>query len=184
MGSEQEIYVVAGEYHPYRVWGFKNPKFNEASGRMLDLKDEKDRKHPVAIRYFGQFVANALRDHIHRKSPILVGIVPGHKMDSLSPGLRAIVSNHVRPAFNIVNKRNPLRRHTDTKKRANGGDRSAANIFDTVEVVEGIITPGSTVVLLDDVTTTGTSLKACAELLKRAGAERVLCIALMNTVHD
>lgn len=179
------IDVVAGEYHAYRIWGIKNPKFNESCRAMLNLKEAKHPKHADAVRHFGQKVALALRAHVpDRRIPLVVAIVPGHTKDALSSGLQTIVANHLWPAFNFTNRYYPLRRHTDTAKRAQGGDRSADNIFNTVEVVTGVITPGCTVLLLDDVTTTGTSLRACALLLKEAGAGRVICMALMNTVHD
>lgn len=179
-----EIDVVAGEYHKYRIWGFRNPKFNESCGRLLDLKDEKHPKHDLAVRHFGQKVAQHLKGLISRKEPIVVALVPGHSQNSLSAGLKEIVSNHLKPAFNIVNKKYALRRHTTTGKRASGGDRSMENVLDTVEVVEGTVTKGCTVVLIDDVTTTGNSMRACASLLKAAGAGKVIGIALMNTVND
>jgi predicted amidophosphoribosyltransferase len=179
------IHVVAGEYHKYRIWGMRNPKWTESCGRMLDLKDPKHPSHSAAIQHFGKKVASALAELVpSRKHPIVVAIVPGHSKDSISAGMQTIVANHLWTAFNFVNKYYPLRRHTDAEKRAKGGDRSPENIFDTVEVVAGTITPGCTVVLLDDVTTTGASLRACACLLKEAGAANVICMALMKTVHD
>lgn len=178
------LVVVAGEYHKYWIGFRRNPKFNESCRYVLDLKDKKERKHQQAVAHFGRKVAARLKELVNRKEPIIVAIVPGHTADSCSPGLRSIVRNHLRPVFNIANKRNPLRRHTTTKKRAKGGDRSAQNIRDTVEVLDDVLTPGCTVVLLDDVTTTGTSLQTCAELLLENGASNVICMALMKTADD
>jgi predicted amidophosphoribosyltransferase len=40
---------------------------------------------------------------------------------------------------------------------------------------------GKTVLVVDDVMTTGSSLSECAKVLKTAGARRVWCIALMHS---
>lgn len=42
---------------------------------------------------------------------------------------------------------------------------------------------GKTILLCDDVITTGSTLNACAKILKKAGAERVICVAIANTNH-
>ena len=40
---------------------------------------------------------------------------------------------------------------------------------------------GKTVMVVDDVMTTGSSLSECAKVLKAAGAKRVWCLALMHS---
>ena len=49
--------------------------------------------------------------------------------------------------------------------------------------VEGHLTPGDPVVVLDDVITTGATVEACARVLKRAGASRVDVLALARAVE-
>jgi competence protein ComFC len=43
------------------------------------------------------------------------------------------------------------------------------------------VVKGKTIVLVDDVATTGSTLNECARALKRAGADRVLCLILART---
>jgi competence protein ComFC len=49
------------------------------------------------------------------------------------------------------------------------------------EVVKPEAVKGKTIVLVDDVATTGSTLNECARALKRAGADRVLCLVLART---
>lgn len=49
---------------------------------------------------------------------------------------------------------------------------------DTIEVRQIELLRGRTVLLLDDITRSGASLRACGELLKDAGASEVQCLAL------
>lgn len=41
---------------------------------------------------------------------------------------------------------------------------------------------GRTVLLVDDVATTGSTLNECARVLKRAGAEKIICLVLARTM--
>jgi len=43
--------------------------------------------------------------------------------------------------------------------------------------------PGATVLLVDDIMTTGSTLSECAKELKRAGAARVWCLTLARSLH-
>jgi len=71
-----------------------------------------------------------------------------------------------------------LRRTKEVPKKATGGSRDIESERDSIEVHGK---PAKTVVLVDDVTTTGTSFRACAGKLLEAGAENVICIALGKT---
>lgn len=61
---------------------------------------------------------------------------------------------------------------------ASGRKRNVAGAF---HVVQKVI--GQSLVLVDDVMTTGATLQACAAVLKRAGAVRVDCVALARVVR-
>lgn len=183
--EECDIVVVSGDYHPYRIGGFfRNPKFDDTCRLMLNLKEEGNKKQAASITYFGKGLSKRMQVLINRKTPITIAIVPGHAMNSISTGLSTIVANHVRPVFNVCNKELALRRHTTVAKRAAGGDRSMESVLKSVGVVKGTVIPNGIAILLDDVTTTGNSLRACAQILRQAGASRVFCFALMRTVHD
>ena len=90
------------------------------------------------------------------------------------------------PFSMIINKplsKQSLHRFKDTKSQV-GLDRherfynvSEAFTAETSEV------NGKNIVLIDDVSTTGSTLEACSSALKIAGAQDIVCLTLARAVH-
>ena len=59
------------------------------------------------------------------------------------------------------------------------GKRSEEVHFKSVKVNEDVV--GQDIILIDDITTSGCSLKACRKLLLNAGAKSVICFAISKT---
>jgi predicted amidophosphoribosyltransferase len=177
------VQVILGDYHKYwLVRGIlKNPKADVNTKKLMDLKERGNRRMAEAVRHFGTPLAQRLASLVSRRAPLHCAIVPGHEADSASQGLNLILSNHIHTAFNVVNRDPVLRRHTTVESRAKGGARGVQSILDSVEVQPNRLARGATVVLLDDVMTTGTSLEGCERLLFAAGATTVISIALLRT---
>ncbi|MCL2226580.1 MAG: double zinc ribbon domain-containing protein [Oscillospiraceae bacterium] len=68
----------------------------------------------------------------------------------------------------------------DVQAQSELGDRSerSANIDGAYEVFDSELIVGKTVLLIDDVVTTGSTLSECAKVLRSAGATNVVCAAL------
>jgi ComF family protein len=60
-------------------------------------------------------------------------------------------------------------------------DERRKNVRRAFEVVDSKVVKGRSVLLVDDVTTTGSTLNECARTLKRAGAREVFCLTLART---
>lgn len=60
-------------------------------------------------------------------------------------------------------------------------DERRKNVLRAFEIAERKVLKGRTVLLVDDVATTGNTLNECARTLKRAGAETVFCLTLART---
>lgn len=58
------------------------------------------------------------------------------------------------------------------------------NAIDTFRVTHPERVRGRTVLVIDDVITTGSTLSECAKTLKLAGAERVWCLTLARSIRD
>ncbi len=67
-------------------------------------------------------------------------------------------------------------RHTNSQVGLSAADRQL-NVSGAFKAVPEIVA-GKNVLLVDDVTTTGSTLEACAEALKEAGAHHVYCLTL------
>jgi ComF family protein len=74
-------------------------------------------------------------------------------------------------------------RRTESQKgkSATGRDRNVRGSF-AVHSRHAAMVEGATILLVDDVFTTGATLNACARVLKRAGAHRVLAVTLARVI--
>ena len=55
------------------------------------------------------------------------------------------------------------------------------NVRRAFEIVDRMAVKGRTILLVDDVATTGNTLNECARMLKRAGSKEVFCLTLART---
>lgn len=75
-----------------------------------------------------------------------------------------------------------LRRTRFTKPQTElSSEERKKNVRKAFEVVKPEAVKGRTILLVDDVATTGSTLSECAKALKRAGANSVLCLVLART---
>ena len=59
-----------------------------------------------------------------------------------------------------------------------GGKERRTNLTDSVEIKNVASVKGKTILLCDDIKTTGSTLKQCVTELEKAGAERVCCVCV------
>jgi len=169
-------------YHPYRVAGEKNPAFNDLDAQILDLKEGIDSAVDAAVRDFADAIA-----HTSALPPsTILSIVPGSvASDSNEPRPMARVAHALAralaPRSRFFARPDTLRRHMTIDKLARGGARFEQVHLDSIRVTAPRMVRGATVLLLDDVASTGNSIRACRRLLREAGADRVAAIALGQT---
>lgn len=79
-------------------------------------------------------------------------------------------------SFGLIKKRGGTVQHElGADERAEAAKRSYVQ-------KRGVVLSGKTVILCDDIITTGSTLSVCSEVLKNSGAERVYCAVLCGTV--
>lgn len=125
-----------------------------------------------------------LRDLIHRRFLLdrwdydYITVFPGHEKGSLNPQLVELARDAVLETEIIYA---PLLERTETVERQrtkSKEERQRVAINPTTSLRSRAKLEDATIILFDDICTTGSSLIAGAHLLRQAGAKRVVCVTL------
>lgn len=189
---EQVKIFNCGTYHPYRYRGEKNPRAGDRLSRsMMDLKDEDNQNHQSAIKSFSALIIKELDRFFiapntpnRRKFisvPFEITVVPSHVEGKISAALETIGKDICKSYKNGNFVQSLKRTETVASAHKDGGDRSVDNHMTTIKVTSDV--KSKVILLIDDVTTSGGSMTACANLLKSKGARIVLPLALLVTAN-
>lgn len=150
-----DIYYY-GIYHPYRLNGTSNPLFDKAySGKILDLKEGKTDVLPM----FKQILAELINSF---DKPVAIVLVPSHENNKWSN--LSIILAELCNGVDVINKTESLVRNKTIAKLASGGDRSILTHINSINV-DNLNLQNMHVLLIDDISTTGNSLKACKKII-------------------
>jgi predicted amidophosphoribosyltransferase len=167
------IYYL-GDYHPWR--NRQNPRFDAYSRRVLDLKDrEPTPRQAAAIEYFVEEIAKYIG------STFAVVAVPSHKPGVTDSGVIQLAQTLARTYENITDATGCLIRTEEIDKLSTGGVRSIEVHLNSMGVRHAHLIRNRDVLVLDDVSTSGNSLKASELLLKNAGVRSVTLMAVGRT---
>jgi ComF family protein len=90
----------------------------------------------------------------------------------------ALLARELSKLWTIALEVDALRRVRDTPQQALlSAEERRHNVKDAFVVKQAGVFMGKTILLIDDVVTTGSTINACAEALKSAGASRVCVLA-------
>lgn len=159
-------------YHPYCQGN--NPKFNGFSRLILDVK----KQIPSAILYF----TTKLRPILSFKEEYVICVMPSHELGSNPSGIKTIAKNLCCPP--IIDGTDVIIRVKEMQKKSTGGSRDLDSEIASITIRNESIVKGKQVLLLDDVTTSGTSLNAGRLILEKAGAMLVVMHALALTESE
>ncbi|RZN36957.1 MAG: phosphoribosyltransferase [Methanosarcinales archaeon] len=164
----QEIFNL-GIYHPWQDG--HNPNFDEFSRVILDVKDQ----HIQGINYF----VNRLRSVLSGNDEYVICIIPTHAVGTEPSGIRTIAKQLC--SHQVTDGTDVISRALEIPEKTMGGSGDIQLEIESLTVLNENAVRGRQVLLLDDVTTTGTSLKAGKHLIEQAGAELVVLLALAKT---
>lgn len=163
-----------GYYHRYRLAnGEVNKEFysDMISGLILDVKEKKER----GLNYFYQQLAGLI------SKGVTVCVVPSHKAsDKNTSGIAELARRLAKDGR--VDKVDFLLRKKTISKLATGGDRDFSLQLKSIQTNPNLTISGDVVLLVDDVTTSGNSLRACKKVLLEHGAKRVAMFALGQSI--
>lgn len=174
--DSNNIYYLQ-DYEPYRVQGEINPYFNKSTGGYL--LDFKEGKLFAIERYF-----NLLKQELELISDekFYVTCVPSSRTGEVGDGLSELI-NLLCKEYSWINICGCLHRDYNINKLATGGERSKDIHKKSISLLNPERVKGRTILLIDDITTTGNSLITCRDILFENGVEGVLTIALGKTIE-
>lgn len=133
---------------------------------------------------FGQLMSQAVRDAWKENSFDLVTWVPLSKKGLRCRGYdqAQLLAESMAPRFALtVSPALVKTRHTATQSLLSSKSSRRANVLDAYEIRNDADVRGKTVLLCDDVVTTGATLSECARILLTAGAARVYAVTLARS---
>jgi ComF family protein len=140
-----------------------------------------------AAPVLGRLLADAIR-HLTLEedcSPLLVP-VPLHASKRRERGFNQserIARAALRHLESRVDMASVLKRHRATHSQVGlTREERIANMRDAFRVIDPAHVKGCTIIVVDDVMTTGTTVSECARVLKKAGAERVFAATVARTL--
>ena len=187
---DQDLDAKMIDYHPYRHGTNPNHTDGSDSQSLVYLKSgrfyDTNRKEEFCKR-ITEWLVKYLKSVLEKAgdSSLVVSVAPGHSKDSQTSFLCEILGNVLgKPGFEgVVNGSSYLRRTKDVQKSTDGGIRSIYIHLNSIEVTAPAVVKEKIVCVVDDVWTTGSTLRACAIKMKEAGAKDTKMVAVGKTVQ-
>jgi predicted amidophosphoribosyltransferase len=192
VAEEPDGYMM--EYHPYN--GRTNPRHSAGSDSqtLSFLKQKKvyDQGRKADFeRKIKKWLRKVLSDTImtsNDMSPVVVMIAPGHKKGLATNNiLYELLGSVLAKLPQLTDGRDFLERTEDVPKSTDGGTRDQKLHEKTISLIAGgdsdVRSKVHVVYIFDDIYTTGATLRACANVVKRAGASNVKIFTVGKTIH-
>ncbi|WP_188013149.1 phosphoribosyltransferase [Photobacterium damselae] len=171
-----------------------NPHKNKVSATLMDLKDSKNRNHQKAVTFFTDlfsryFEQNGLGTYDRHLKGVTIAIVPSSQKGVVSRALFDIAISTAKilnnKGYNITVDPTVFIRTKTIQKLHQGGDRHIGVHLQSINVnPEHLVDLRlSRIIILDDVSTTGGSLRACCQLLENQGipSANIELVSLLKT---
>lgn len=160
-----------GIYHPWH--GGSNPNFNTFSGEILDVKNQRSQGQI----YFRRELLNLLSF-----DAFIITSAPSSEAHTRNNNGIAVLARQVASSRrNITDGTNCLIRHRSIPSSHTSGNRTIEKHLESIRVENTILIENKNILLLDDVTSSGSTIRACKQLLIQVGAQNVQCLALGHT---
>jgi predicted amidophosphoribosyltransferase len=131
-----------------------------------------------------QFFTNELIKKLNNLNDFTLCVVPPHEANNSISGIKLISQILSQQKGGIDGTECVKRRFTIEPQHNSQSRLSIFELKNSLTIKEENLIKGKKVLLLDDISTTGNSLKATHDLLLQMGAEFVICIVLGRTVFD
>jgi ComF family protein len=139
------------------------------------------------ITSLAEVLAELMVERLEREMPkgnLVVVPVPLHRKREFSRGFNQaeLIARHISKRLNISGG-TALSRIKNTQSQVNlSGNLRRINLINVFRCEDKELITGKTVLLIDDVTTTGSTLNECAKVLKENGAKKVFGVVVAKRV--
>ena len=166
------------EYHSYWLLKgderIKNPEFNSVDGAFLDLKQND----PSAIDRFYKKLA-FIFDCFESINDVYFCVMPSHDSNVTASPMN-LIAQKLTDRYNRPDYSNVLQRYRTIPRLSDGGIRNIGVHINSIRINSEYNVADKYFILLDDITTSGSSMAAGYQILKIAGAKKVTCLALSH----
>ena len=199
-GETPDYYMM--DYHPYH--GGNNPNRDEDSQTLLYLKGDNVydsvRRQNFLSKIKSFMVEKVLKDLLSQPEvSVTLVLVPGHSPTSPPGFLKEIILELVKDHCQCMAQSSPpekqrlfdgsnqlVRIKGVPKSATTPGRRSVSIHQDSIAVNEDLpvkVNEGRVVCILDDVWTSGSTMKACVEKIRSTGASDIKTVVVGKTVN-
>lgn len=170
-----------------RLFFYSKARSGEPQNRLIYYlkRNKSKRASRVVAGELSSLISAELARHEITDKPLLVGIPRSHgALFEYGFDQSDILCRAISDASGVEYCRVLKRRRGGRAQKSLTAGQRRKNIKDLVYLDDkrAELIRGRTVILLDDVVTTGASMSACAQILKRAGAKNILCIAIASDI--
>lgn len=180
--SEDEEYCAACIREPDRGWdrGRSVFPYHGVTGRALQLVKKEGTEE--FIRFFAKQIKESQKDFIRQSAPACIVPVPLHSSKFRSRGFNQaeLLARALGEETGLPVRKLLLKKKKTKDQKSLSRNQRIKNVKDAFEVDEaelGSDVPESAL-LIDDVCTTGSTLTACARILKECGVAHVAYISV------
>ncbi len=166
------------EYHSYWILRknerIKNPAFNLIDRTFLDLK----KNSPEAIDKFYQDLVSIF-DCFDSIDKFNFAVIPSHDVNvKISP--MHLIAQKLAIHYNKIDYSDVLQRFKTIARLSDGGTRNIGVHINSIRINPKFKVEGKNFILIDDITTSGSSMAAGVQILYIGGANSVTCLALSH----
>lgn len=168
------LYEYNSYYHFRGGIRIKNPAFTPIDGAILDLKKRKSK----AIALFYDKLIDIF-DSFDNLDNIYFSAIPSHIANAGLSSMH-IIAGKLSAHYDKVDYSEVLQRYKNIPRLSDGGTRNMGVHINSIRVNPNCNIEGKDFFLLDDITTSGSSMAAGTQILKIGGANKVTCLALSH----
>jgi len=161
--SDPNHIETLGKYYPKRGRPYKD--MDEFSSMILDIKKDERRIDPQSGEYFYykkaiNYFADRLHSILSDRDKYVICVYPTSKEGIAFTGIRTIAKRLCEYSSRRIDGTDVLLRAFEIPKKSIGGERDLQKEIRSLTIRNENIIKDQQVLLMDDITTTGTSLKA------------------------